>query len=223
MEIGLTSLLVVPLGLGLLGFIEPCSIGSTMVFIKHLEGRDAPAKLAQLAIFAITRALLIGLLGALAVVVGTAFLAFQKMAWIFLGGLYVLIGVLYVIGKAGALMVTFGPSLSRLAGRRGSASLGLLFGLNIPACAAPLVFALLGRAAAEGASGATLAHGFISLAVFGLGLSLPLVVATMFERGRKGLDWLSGLSGRIPLWTGVVLVAIGLWSIWLGLFVDLRS
>jgi hypothetical protein len=32
-----------PLGLGLLGFIEPCSVGSSMLFIKHLEGRYRPA------------------------------------------------------------------------------------------------------------------------------------------------------------------------------------
>jgi len=99
---------------------------------------------------------------------------------------------------------------------------GLVFGLNIPACAAPLIFALLGAAAAGGASGATLASGFISLAVFGLALSAPLVAAVLFEPARRALDWLAGLSGRIPFWAGVVLVALGLWSIWFGLFVRIK-
>jgi cytochrome c-type biogenesis protein len=53
-------------------------------------------------------------------------------------------------------------------------------------------------------------------------LSLPLVAAIMFEPVRRGLDWLSGLSVRIPFWTGLVLLALGLWSIWFGLFVDLK-
>jgi cytochrome c-type biogenesis protein len=221
MDVSVTTLLLVPLGLGLLGFVEPCSIGSTLVFIKYLEGKDAPTKLVQVGVFAITRAVFIGLMGILAVLLGTAFLGFQKAAWILLGAVYVLIGLLYLIGKAEALMVTLGPRVGKLADARGSASLGLLFGLNIPACAAPLIFALLGAAAAGGASGATLAYGFISLALFGLGLSLPLVAAVMLEPVRRGLDWLSGLSVRVPFWTGVVLLALGLWSIWFGLFVDL--
>src|SRR3546814_1366678 len=69
-------------------------------------------------------------------------------------------------------MVTLGPSLKRLGRLRGSAGLGLLFGLNIPACAAPLLLALLAGAAT---TGATLLSGFVALAVFGLALSLPLV------------------------------------------------
>jgi cytochrome c-type biogenesis protein len=92
--------------------------------------------------------------------------------------------------------------------------------LNIPACAAPLILALLGAAAAGGAAGATLASGFVSLAVFGLALSLPLVAAVLFEPARRALDWLAGLSGRIPVWTGAVLIALGIWSIWFGLVVE---
>ncbi len=222
MEFSITSLIFVPLGLGLLGFIEPCSIGSALVFIKYLEGGDAAAKLAQIVVFAVTRALLIGLMGVAAVVSGTAFLGFQRTAWVLLGAVYILIGVLYLIGNARAVMVTLGPNLGKLSGMRGSAGLGLVFGLNIPACAAPLIFALLGAAAAGGASGATLASGFISLAVFGLALSLPLVAAVLFDPARRALDWLAGLSGRIPFWAGMVLVALGLWSIWFGLFVSIR-
>jgi cytochrome c-type biogenesis protein len=222
MDISVTTLLLVPLGLGLLGFIEPCSIGSTLVFIKYLEGKDAPTKLAPVGIFALTRALFVGLMGIVAVVLGTAFLGVQKAAWILLGVVYVAIGVLYLIGKTGAVMVSLGPSLDGFSDARGSASLGLLFGLNVPACAAPLLFALLGAAAAGGTSGATLASGFVLLAVFGLALSLPLAAAVMFEPARRALDWLAGLSRRVPFWTGVVLIALGLWSTWFGLFVDIK-
>jgi cytochrome c-type biogenesis protein len=101
-------------------------------------------------------------------------------------------------------------------------ALGVLFGLNIPACAAPLIFALLGAAAAGGAAGATLVSGFLSLALFGLALSLPLVVAVMFDPARSALDWLAGLSRRIPFWTGVLLVALGVWSVWFALFVSIK-
>jgi copper chaperone CopZ len=66
------------------------------------------------------------------------------------------------------------------------------------------------------------ARGFVSLALFGLALSLPLVVAVLFAPARRGLDWLASLTGRVPLWTGVLLIALGLWSVWFGLFVRLE-
>ena len=179
--------------------------------------------MAQVAIFTITRALLIGLLGVFAVLVGAAFIGFQKAAWILLGAVYVTIGSLYFIGKTEILMTSIGPGLSRISGSRGSAGLGLLFGLNIPACAAPLIFALLGMAAASGVSGAALAAGFVSLGLFGFALSLPLVLAVFFEPARRMLDRLADLSKRMPFWTGLLLVGLGLWSIGFGLFAEVTA
>ena len=215
-QFGLSGLVLLPLGFGLLGFVEPCSVGSTLILIKSLEGKSGASKLAQVSLFAATRAVFIGLLGMTAVVLGAAFLGVQRDAWIALGAIYVLIGAL-VISRPGAVMVAIGPSLARLSDLRGSASLGLLFGLNIPPCAMPLILALLGAAAAEGATGSTLASGFVSLAIFGFGLSLPLVLAVLFEPARRALDWFAGLSRRMPFWTGLLLIVLGIWSISLAL------
>lgn len=220
-EFGFVNLLVLPAALGLVGFVEPCSIGSSLIFIKYLERKDAARKLAETVLFATTRAVFIGGLGILAGLLGTAFLGWQKGAWILLGAIYVAIGVLYASGRARVLMLSIGPRLGKVSDRRGAVGLGLLFGLNIPACAAPLLLFLLGAAAAGGATGATLAGGFVALAVFGFALSLPLVLAVLFAPARQALDWLAGLSGRVPFWTGIVLVALGLWSIGFGLFVTL--
>jgi cytochrome c-type biogenesis protein len=221
MEFGAFNLFVLPVALGLLGFVEPCSIGSTLVFIKYLEDRDAAAKVAQVGIFTAARALFTGALGLAAVAIGAAFIGLQKAGWVLLGLLYATIGVLFIVGRANLLMVAIGPALSRLSGAQGSAALGLLFGLNLPACAAPLILALLGAAAAGGASGIAFAAGFTSLTLFGLALSAPLVAAVLFEPVRRLLDRLAGLSRRIPFWTGVVLLLLGLWSIRFALVADL--
>lgn len=223
MEFGLFNLLILPLGLGLFGFIEPCSIGSSLIFIKYLEGRQDTQKLAETTLFAVTRALFIGSLGVAAVLVGSAFVGFQRGAWIALGIVYAAIGVLYLIGRAGFLMRSLGPRLAGLNGTSGSIGLGVIFGLNIPACAAPLLLVLLGFAATGGASGSALLSGFVSLAVFGLALSLPLVAAVAFEPARRMLDKLAGLSARMPFWAGVLLIVLGLWSIWFGLFAALPT
>lgn len=139
---GLFNLVVLPIFLGLFGFIEPCSVGTTLVVVKQIEGQPARVRIMQTAMFAATRALFIGALGLLAVLLGAAFLGLQKAAWMILG-------VLYLSGKAGVLMRSFGLGLARLRTVRGSVALGVLFGLNIPACAAPLLLALLGSAAAS--------------------------------------------------------------------------
>jgi len=219
-ELGLFELLLLPAALGLLGFVEPCSIGSSLLFVKYLEDNSPAEKVRQTALFAGTRAVFIGALGVAAVAVGGAFVAFQKSAWVVLGVLYALIGLLLITGKARVLMHTIGPSVAKLSGTRGSAVMGLVFGLNIPACAAPLLAVLLGAATAGGASGATLAAGFVSLGVFGFALSAPLVAAVFFERARRAIDRLAHWVGRFPKWSGLVLILLGAWSIRFGLFVD---
>jgi cytochrome c-type biogenesis protein len=211
----LAGTVLLPIGLGLMGFVEPCSLGSSLIVVKHLEGKSAAGKVGRIAVFAGTRALFMGLLGMLAAMLGTAFVGFQRVAWIGLGILYIGLGLLYLTGKAAPLMRSVGPGLSRLADLRGSAALGVLLGLNIPACAAPLLVALLGAAAAGATAGAPLASGFIALGLFGLALSLPLIFAVLLEPARRGLDWLAGLSSRLPFWTGLLLVGLGAWSIWL--------
>jgi cytochrome c-type biogenesis protein len=222
-EFDLFQLVALPVGLGLLGFVEPCSIGSSMILVKVIEDQSAATRIAQVGVFALTRALLIGALGALAALIGTVFLDLQKGAWLLLGLLYIAVGTFYAVGKAGFLMRSFGPSLSRLVGLRGSIGLGLLFGLNIPACAAPLIFALLGAAALGGSVGGTVALGFVSLGLFGLALSAPLILAVFWERGRRLLDRLARLSVRVPIVIGLVLIGLGLWSVYFGLFVDLAD
>ena len=217
----LTATFFLPVGLGLFGFIEPCAIGSTLLFIKLMEGKSASVKVAQVALFALTRALFIGLLGATAAFIGSAFLGFQKVGWLVFGLIYVAIGALYLTGRVGWLMRSIGPRLAMAGDFRTSALLGLVFGLNIPACAGPLLLALL-AASASGATASGIAGGVISLTLFGLALSLPLIVAVLFERARRMLDWLATLTRKAPRWTGLLLIAIGLWSVWFGLFVTVK-
>ena len=217
------SSLIWPILFGLLGFIEPCAIGTTLLFLMTLEGRSPAQKVAQAVAFTITRTIATGLLGVVAVLVGSWFLGLQKAVWVAVGLAYLAIGGLYMSGRAGVLKHSFGPGLSRLSAARGSAILGTLFGLNIPACAGPLLLALLASAAAQGATGETLARGFASLALFGFALSLPLLAIVVSARARRALDWLAGVAGRLPLWTGGLFALLGIWSIWFGFNVSVQA
>ena len=208
----LWTTIAVPMGLGLLGFAEPCTVGSSLLFVKYLEGRDRAAKVADTASFALARALFIGALGAVAALVGAVFLSVQRWFWILLGVLYVALGLLYVAGQQWRVMRALGPRPGRTRGAGGGAALGVLFGLNIPACATPILGALM----AASAGAASVARGFVAMAVFGLALSLPLVVVVFSRRAHQQLDRLAALSERLPLWTGVVFIVLGGWSIHFG-------
>jgi cytochrome c-type biogenesis protein len=214
----LASTILLPIGLGLLGFVEPCSIGTTLLFMKLMEGKPAVTKLGQVAAFATSRALFTGLLGGATALVGAALLDFQKVGWVLMGLVYAAIGVLYLAGHAGWMMRRIGPALGDLGEMRSSIAFGMLFGLSIPACAGPLLLALL-AASAAGVTGGNVARGFVALALFGLALSLPLVVAVLFPGARRAMDWLAALSAKMPLWTGLLMIALGLWSMWFGFFV----
>ena len=222
-EVDLIQLVLLPIGLGLLGFIEPCSIGSTVLFIKYLEGKSSGEKVLQTGTFTLARALLMGLLGVLAALLGPLFVDMQQGVWLLLGSVYLLIGLLFVSGRGALLQRRIGPSLARLSGTRGSLGLGLLFGFNIPACAAPIIFALLGTTALTGGASLGIGGGFLSMLLFGLALSLPLVLAVAWKRARGWLDRLAGLSSRVPVITGLLFVGLGLWALYFALIVNLEE
>lgn len=209
------TLVLMPAALGLLGFIEPCSIGASLLFIKSVEGNPPTVKVMQAGVFTLTRAIFIGMLGAVAAIVGTIFVEFQRFGYVLLGTLYAGLGLIYLSGHAGRLMRSFGPSLGRLSSVRGSAALAVFFGLNVPACSAPLLAAVFASAAVVGASKVT--QGFFMLAMFGLGLSLPLLVALALGPAQRVIERIGRSSTQVPIAIGALFVVLGASSIWFGL------
>lgn len=211
--------LLVPLGLGLLGFVEPCSVGTHLLFLKSLENRNATAQVTAAVIFTLIRTLVAGGLGLIAVLIGSAFTSLQQGFWVVLGMVYTGIGFLYLTDKISILKVHFGRSISRLSSNNGTIVLGMLFGLNMPACAAPLLFVLF--TTAVGAD--NLLQGFATLALFGFALSVPLLLFVTLSTFRNHLDILVSLSGKMPKLTGSLMLTLGMWSIGFGLFVELEK
>ena len=210
-------LVMLPIGLGLLGFIEPCSIGASLLFIKSLENRTESQKATQVAIFTTLRAIFMGLLGLFAVVIGGLFFEVQKLVWTIFGLVYVIIGAMYFAGRSRIFLLSVGPRISRIKGAKGSATLAALFALNIPACAGPLLAILVGATATSGASGMSIGKGFLSMALFGFSLSAPILAASYFAVGLSWLDRLSAMSKSVPRITGIILILLGIWSIRFGL------
>lgn len=204
-------LVALPVGLGLLGFVEPCTVGSSLLFLYYLEGRSEKEQLQQIVVFAVMRGLLMGLLGVAAVGVGAAFVEFQKGAWAIMGLAYVLLGIAYLTGHVDRLKRSVGIGLGKLQGHRAAALIGAIFAFNIPACAGPLLIALLGAAAVTEAH--NFGRGFLMLAIFGLALSAPLAAAVAWPAGRRLLERLSSYSAKAPKIIGALFLLLGAWSI----------
>ena len=216
MEITLTQLILLPIGLGLLGFVEPCTIGGHLLFLETQNQRTPREKISAVALFVVVRALVAGLAGALIAFLGQKLIAAQTGIWLIFGIIYLAIGLAFLAGRAGLIKqrISLAPAAWKKA--QNPLVLGLAFGLNIPACAAPILFGLLGLAATTG----TIVTGFIMMFLFGLFLSLPLA---LFAAIPKLASWLERLGSRMKqmrLVIGLVFVVLGLWSIWFGLYVD---
>ncbi len=86
-------LLALAVGLGLLGFVEPCSIGTNMVFLGHLREKGRGDRLWETAKFALVRSMVLGLFGLGIAILGGSVFAAQKGFWLLLGLLYLALGV----------------------------------------------------------------------------------------------------------------------------------
>jgi cytochrome c-type biogenesis protein len=205
------SLLVLAFGLGLLGFIEPCSLGAHGVFLGQLREKDRATRLRETLKFSLTRSVILGLFGLGIALLGGAIFSVQKGFWFFLGLLYLALGIAIILNARFRWDMFGHISPNRLLPKRADLSLGMgvVFGLNLPACAVPLMLALLGRSAASGAL-----WGFASLFVFGLALSLPLAPLAFSERTPKLFERLTRFSGATPYVIGVALLAIAAYVIY---------
>lgn len=216
MEFGFATILLLPFGLGLLGFIEPCTIGAHLIFLSAQAERNRNARVAALASFIIARMVVMGGFGGLVGLVGHWLIDLQTGFWLAFGLLYVGIGIAFVFGRAGLVKrrLAIAPEAWRRA--RNPLLMGAAFGLNIPACAAPILFGLLGLAV----SGGSVLAGFTMMAVFAFALSAPLILMALEPRFAGFTMRAAEFLRTRPWLVGPVFFGLGIWSIYFGLFVD---
>ncbi len=216
MELSLQSLILLPIGLGLLGFIEPCTIGGHLLFLDTQKDRSIHEKTKAVVAFITARSIVAGMFGALISFLGQQLIDMQTGIWLIFGLIYLGVGIAFLIGKAGLIKKKMDLAPTAWKRAQNPVILGLAFGLNIPACAAPILFGLLGLAATTG----TIIAGFAMMFLFGLFLSLPLAVFAIVPKLAGGLDKLAHRLIQARWIIGIVFVALGVWSIWFGLYVD---
>ncbi len=203
-------------GLALLGFIEPYTIGAHVLFLGAQRRRAMQQRLAAVAIFLAARVVVMGGFGGLIVVLGQRLIGVQTGAWVVFGAIYLLLGMGFLFGWERTLRHRIGLAPEHWKAASNPLFQGLAFGLNIPACAAPILFGFIGTAVASGSA----ATGVLMMAVFAVGLSLPLVPLSAVPRLAASLDRLADWLRPRRWLFGSIFVALGIWSIWFGLYVD---
>jgi len=196
------QIIVVPIAFGLVGFVEPCSIGANIIFLGYLESRGS-SRILDAVKFTITRALFLGLIGLAVGIAGQSLMIGAYSYSLLLGIFYVALGFVGMFWRyRGSGLGSL--DLGRCLPKEGAVPLGVVFGLSAPACSLPLFLALIGLGAMEGA-----AIGFLTLFLFGLALSAPLLWIARSVRADEALRRLGKLTSKIPYLSESVLILVG--------------
>ncbi len=201
------QLVIIPVLFGLIGFVEPCSLGANILFLSQIAGREAAVRRAEAIAFALTRALFLGIIGFIAGLLGALLVGVSSAYAAILGVLYISLGLgVLALGRSPISLPDLTPLLDRF---RGAVPLGVLFGLSAPTCAAPLLIVLAGQGTLAGGLG-----GFVSMGLFGLTLSSPLVFIASSERAGALLHSLRKRLQQAPVIAALALIVIGLVTVW---------
>jgi len=209
-------MLLLAFGLGLLGFVEPCTIGAHMLFLGGQRSRSMSERLGAALTFLLARLIVMGGFGGMIVMLGQRLIGVQTGAWLVFGSIYLGLGLAIIAGWDKPLRHRIRVAPERWKAASNPLLQGLAFGFNIPACAAPILFGLIGTATLSGSA----ATGFVMMAVFALALSLPLLPLSIAPRLANPLDRLADWLRPRRRLMAVVFIALGIWSVWFGLFVN---
>jgi cytochrome c-type biogenesis protein len=118
-------------GLGLLGFIEPCTIGAHMLFLNSQCDRPMRRRIGALSAFMLARLLVMGGFGGVTVMLGQRMIGVQTNVWLVFGGIYMVIGIVFLSGAGRRLLqrIRIAPDGWRVT--RNPWVQGIAFGLNI--------------------------------------------------------------------------------------------
>ncbi len=203
------QIVVLPIALGLLGFVEPCSLAAHGLFAGYLRRRPRTVRLLEALRFAVARAVVFGLLGLGAGLFGQAVVSVRATVNLALGLALITIGLTHAV-RGGKVLPSLTPVARLMRGDRDrSLPLGLATGLSLPACATPLLAAAL----AGSISTAGLSRAFLSLFLFGVALSVPLGALIVWPDATERLARI-GAQGRPFTWlTGGVIAALGVFIV----------
>jgi cytochrome c-type biogenesis protein len=214
-ELSALAYLLVFLG-GVLTSIGPCNLSMVPVIIGYVGGQQSLTRARAFwlsSFFTLGSSATFMLLGVVAATVGGLFGTESKILHWFVALVCFAIG----LNLLGALRVNLDfmarlqPKRVAMTGLIGALVLGLVVGLAGSQCATPVLVAILGIVMAKG----KLAYGASLLFAYGLGRGVPVVLAGTFTGMLKALPAMERWSRWMERAAGVVLIAVGVYFVWI--------
>ncbi len=208
------SLLLLSLVFGVVGAFTPCALGINAVFLGYITGKPRRRRLLEWALFALSRAAFLTLLGVAFGLLGQLVGGFVRSYQVIFAYGLILLGALFIVSRFRPLplpYISLAPAAASQVetgqSRNGILAMGAIFGLDVPACTSPLVVALLAETVLVG----DYLFGAVALFIFGIAMSLPLLVVGAFEGANR---WLTRIARRYGaafyLAAGALLILVGL-------------
>ncbi len=202
---------------GVVTSIGPCNMAMIPLVVGYVGGSTRLSRGRSLALsfaFATGLAITFMMLGIVATLVGGLIGGTTRIWYYLVAAVCLLIG----LHMLGALTLPQISGLARLRERislkgvPGALALGLVSGLVASQCATPVLAAILTYVISQQG---TLLYGALLLFVYALGRGVPIILAGTFAGVVKGLQTFGRWSGAVEKASGVIIIAVGLYFLWI--------
>jgi cytochrome c-type biogenesis protein len=215
---------------GAISFFSPCVVPLLPGYLSYVTGLSAAElgssrrgrMVAGTSLFVAGFSAVFILTGVVFGALGNALLEHQALITRILGGLTVLLGLIF-LGGFGFLQRDVRVHRVPAVGIAAAPLLGVLFGFGWTPCIGPTLGTVMNLAATEGSSG----RGAVLALVFSLGLGIPFIVAALaFRRMLGAVAWVRRHQLLVIRVGGVLMIAVGvllLTGAWDSMTADLRQ
>lgn len=202
---------------GIVTSIGPCNVAMIPLLVGYVGGTTTPTRSRAFVLslgFALGLATTFMLLGVVAALLGSAFTGLRGWGYY----LVAIVCFMLALNMLGALQVNLPGGVARLRerigwrGLPGALALGLVSGLVASQCATPVLLAILTYVMVQQAA---IAYGAALLFVYALGRGVPIVLAGTFTAALKGLRQAGRWSAALETGSGLVMMGVGLYFLWL--------